>query len=618
MKYFGIALLLVLISISQSFSQDQYWQQRVEYKININMDVETNQFEGRQALRYYNNSPDTLTKVFYHLYFNAFQPGSSMDVRSRTIVDPDKRVESRIYKLKEEEQGWHKISSLTQDGKSLDYEVSGTLLEVTLAEPILPGTVSMFYMDFESQVPLQIRRSGRDSKEGIRYSMSQWYPKMAEYDHTGWHAHPYVAREFYGPWGNFDVTIVMDKKYVIGATGILQNPQEIGYGYDKPKSKGKSGVDGKLIWKFFAENVGDFVWAADPDYKHDIAVSTTNGPDVHYFYQKDTAAKNWKVLPTYLDKAFKSLNEKFSAYPYDHYSVIQGGDGGMEYPMATLITGNRKLESLVGVSVHEMAHSWLPLLAGTNESYMAWLDEGFASYSSGLVMAELFPKRKKKLFQSSYKSYISLVNTGKQEPLSTHADHFNTNRSYGISSYTKGSIMFHQLGYVIGEDVMFKALRNYFDKWKFKHAGKEEFIREFEKESGLVLDWYFDYWISTTKTIDYGIRSVNSEDRKTNLLLEKIGEMPMPIEIMVQLKDSTNKRYYIPIEMMRGEKQHPEEVKTMSDWPWVNPFYELSIPHALSEIESIEIDDSQRMADVDRSNNLFPFNKNLELKGVEK
>ena len=618
MKYFGITLLFVLISISQSFSQGQYWQQRVEYKIKINMDVEANQFEGRQALRYYNNSPDTLVKVFYHLYFNAFQPGSAMDIRSRTIADPDKRVEDRIYKLKEEEQGWHKISSLTQDGQKLNYEVSGTLLEVTLAKPMLPGTVSIFFMEFDSQIPIQIRRSGRDSKEGIRYSMSQWYPKMAEYDHIGWHAHPYVAREFYSPWGNFDVTIVMDKKYIIAATGVLQNPQEIGHGYDKPKSKGKLGVDGKLIWKFFAENVGDFVWAADPNYKHDIAESTSKGPDVHFFYQKDTAAKNWRELPTYLDKVLKSLNEKFSPYPYDHYSIIQGGDGGMEYPMATLITGNRKLESLVGVSVHEIAHSWLPLLTGTNESYLAWLDEGFASYASGLVMAELFPKRKEKLFQSSYKSYISLVNSGNQEPLSTHSDHFNTNRTYSTSSYTKGSIMFHQLSYVIGEDVMFKALRNYFNKWKFKHAGKEELIREFEKESGLVLDWYFDYWISTIKTIDYGIRSVNSEAGKTNLLLEKIGEMPMPIEVMVILKDGSKKQYYIPLEMMRGEKKLSDDIKIMSDWPWVNPFYEFEIPYPLSEIESIEIDDSQRMADIDRSNNIFPFNKDLELKGVEK
>ncbi|MDP4679006.1 MAG: M1 family metallopeptidase, partial [Cyclobacteriaceae bacterium] len=409
MKYFIIDLVLILLSLNQSFSQNQYWQQRVEYKININMDVENNQFEGRQILRYTNNSLDTLTKVFYHLYFNAFQPGSMMDVRSRTIVDMDKKIGDRIFKLKEDEQGWHKITSLTQDGEPLDYEVIGTLLEVTLTKPILPGTVSLFQMEFDSQVPLQIRRSGRDNKEGIRYSMSQWYPKMAEYDQTGWQAHPYVAREFYGPWGDFDVTIVMDKSYVIGATGDLQNPEEIGYGYDKPKSKGKSGIDGKLIWKFFAKNVGDFVWAADPDYKHDIVKSESNAPDMHFIYQKDTSYHSWQELKLYGGQIFNFLETKFGSYPYDDYSIIQGGDGGMEYPMATLVTGNRTFRSLLAVSIHEIAHSWLPLLTGTNESYLYWLDEGFASFATSIAMDEILPQKKKENpFESRYKSYYSL------------------------------------------------------------------------------------------------------------------------------------------------------------------------------------------------------------------
>src|SRR5680860_292666 len=189
-----ILFALFLISWQPGFAQEPaYWQQEVEYTMVIDMDVVANQFEGRQTLRYTNNSPDTLQRVFYHLYYNAFQPGSMMDVRSRTIPDPDKRVGDRISKLNENEIGYQKIKALTQDGKPLTYKTEGTILEVKLDKPLFPGISTTFEMNFKAQIPLQIRRTGRDNKEGIRYSMSQWYPKMSEYDRSGWHPDPYIA-----------------------------------------------------------------------------------------------------------------------------------------------------------------------------------------------------------------------------------------------------------------------------------------------------------------------------------------------------------------------------------------------------------------------------------------
>ena len=199
----------------------------------IDMDVETNRFKGIQRLVYTNNSPDELNQVFYHLYFNAFQPGSMMDVRSRTIADPDGRVKDRIFKLSQDEIGYQKIKSLTMNGKDVTFSNEGTVLEVQLPPPIQPGEVATFDMTFEGQVPVQIRRSGRDNAEGVRYSMAQWYPKMAEYDYQGWHADEYIGREFYGVWGEFDVKISIDKDYIVGGTGYLQNPLEIGHGYEE-------------------------------------------------------------------------------------------------------------------------------------------------------------------------------------------------------------------------------------------------------------------------------------------------------------------------------------------------------------------------------------------------
>ena len=294
--------------------------------MDIDFDVKEHQFTGEQTIKYKNNSPDTIDKVFYHLFFNAFQPGSMMDVRSRTIEDPDRRVLDRIYNLNEKEIGYQKVDELLQDGKPTDYHIEGTILEVTLAEPILPGKSTKLKMTFNAQVPQQIRRSGRDNAEGISYSMSQWYPKLCEYDYQGWHANPYVGREFHGVWGDFDVTINIDRKYTVAASGELENASKMGHGYSDKNTKKKK-IFGKknLSWNFKAKNVHDFVWAADPDYTHDIKM-TDAGVTIHYFYQKNEATEeNWKNLHACMNEALNYMNKKYGTYPYPVYSFIQGG-----------------------------------------------------------------------------------------------------------------------------------------------------------------------------------------------------------------------------------------------------------------------------------------------------
>ncbi len=220
-----------------------YWQQHANYKMEVALDVATYKYKGAQELVYTNNSSDTLRKVYYHLFNNAFQPGSEMDARIQNIKDPDGRMvskvkvgdkevkESRIKNLKPNEIGFLHVTNFKQDGVAATAKEVGTILEVTLAKPILPNSKTTFTLDFDGQVPVQIRRSGRNNAEGVELSMAQWYPKLAEFDFEGWHADPYIAREFHGVWGDFDVKITIDKNYVLGGTGYLQNPNEIGHGY---------------------------------------------------------------------------------------------------------------------------------------------------------------------------------------------------------------------------------------------------------------------------------------------------------------------------------------------------------------------------------------------------
>ena len=600
---FNLALTLCLFSSAVAQNNTTYWQQHVDYTMTIDVDEKNNQYSGRQTLVYTNNSPDVLDKVFYHLYFNAFQPGSEMDVRSLTIEDPDRRVGDRISKLTPSEIGYIMPRKLTQDGKKLEYQVVGTILEVTLKEPIQPGAKSTFKMSWDAQIPLQIRRSGRDNAEGVRFSMTQWYPKIAEYDFQGWHADPYIGREFHSPWGDFNVTINIDKKYTVAGTGYNKT-NIMG---DNPYRPVMFARRGKKSWNFIAPNVHDFTWAADTDYVHQQLLADDGTTLNFYFKNNPDILENWTNLQPKTAEILTYFNENIGAYPYKQYSVIQGGDGGMEYAMCTLITGNRTFGSLVSVTAHELAHTWFQFLMATNEGKHEWMDEGFTSYISSEAINQVNQEYAPNPHTGSYRGYAFLANSGKEEPQTTHADRYASNRAYGITAYSKGAVFLAQLGYVIGKENLNKTLKQYFTDWSFKHPTPNDFIRVAEKTSGIELDWYLMDWTQTTKTIDYGIKSTLVGEKSTTVTLERIGAMGMPIDLDVTYKDGTKEQFYIPLQMMRGEK--PMNFKGLKrtlvkDWAWAYPTYSLEIDNG-KEILAIEIDGSQTMADVNRENNVF-------------
>ena len=591
-----LTLFICMNSYSQQDSKSNYWQQHVDYTMDIDVDVTNFQYKGTQQLIYTNNSPDKLTRVFYHLYFNAFQPNSQMDVRSRNIQDPDRRVRDRISKLKPEEIGFIKVNSLTQDGKNVTFQVVGTILEVTLDKPINPGESSTLKMIYNAQVPKQIRRTGQTNKEGVALSMAQWYPKMAEYDFEGWHTPPYIAREFHGVWGDFDVTIHIDKNYTIGGTGYLQNPQEIGHGYEDKSKKLKKSKGEKLSWHFKAPNVHDFMWAADPDYNHDI-LKTANGIDLHFFYKKNLDKKylkNWRDLQPKTAKLMSFFSKNVGQYPYKQYSVIQGGDGGMEYAMSTLITGKRSFNSLFGVTSHEMAHTWFQFLLASNESKHPWMDEGFTSYISNIASNKILDKQLENPHLGSYNRYFKMISYRKEESLATHADRYHLNSSYSTASYSMGSMFLSQLEYIIGKENVEKGLKKYFNDFSFKHPTPNDIKRSMEKVSGIHLDWYLNEWTQTTHTIDYSVRGF----RNKIIILQRHGKMPMPIDVRVTYKDGSSEDFNIPLQMMRGNK--PTSATILKDWSWAHPIYRFEV---LKEIKSVEIDPSKLMADIYPSDN---------------
>lgn len=609
---FSTFLVCFLISLQNITAQElnykpafsTYWQQHVDYTMDIDMNVENYQYAGKQTLVYTNNSPDILYKVFYHLYFNAFQPDSEMDSRLKSVADPDDRMtnvkgnkyESKIAELKPADYGFIKVNKLTQNGNDVNYQIEGTILEVTLNQPVHSGEKVVFEMEFLGQVPPMIRRSGKFNKDGVELSMAQWYPKMAEYDVEGWNADPYLTREFYGVWGNFDVTIHIDKKYILGGTGYLINPQEVGYGYENTDIPINIPKGEKLTWHFNAPNVHDFSWAADKEYLHDV-VPVKEGVNMHFLYKNDPKTKKlWKEVQPYAIKTMQFYNENIGEYPYKQYSIIEAGDGGMEYGMCTFLNKGNSLRGLAGLVAHEMAHAWFQFALATNEVKHAWMDEGFTSFIQNLAYEELFPGNNEFIFRESYEGYYYLVSTGEEEPLTTHADRFKTNMSYGISAYSKGSVFMSQLSYVIGWDNLRKTIKEYFSQWSGKHPNPNDFIRIAEKVSHLQLDWYLNEFAQTTHTIDYAIKSVKGNE----IVLERIGMMPMPVDLDVVYEDGSKEQFYIPLSLMRGEK--PTTAKILKDWGWGFPTYTFKTE---KKIKEITIDTSLLMADINRANNHF-------------
>ena len=632
--------IMIIMSSLVAKSQSTRWQQRVHYKMDVVVDAAGNKFSGKQRLDYWNNSPDTLRVLYYHLQWNAFQPGSMMDMRSQEIgkrivrgrPDWDARVKDRISMLKPDEIGYQQVNNLKVNGEPQKTTLYETILKVELSKPILPQSKALIELDFNAQVPVQIRRSGRDNAEGVRFSMAQWYPKLCEYDEQGWHPTPYVAREFYGVWGDFDVNIQIDSKYVVAATGYLQNAHEIGFGYEKQSTLPlKVGKGPTHTWKFKAPNVHDFVWAADPGYIHNTK-TVRKGLVLHAFYKIDSAVltrqfesisprmkqgssamkfianykMEWDSVLELAAKAIPYMDKAYGEYPYKQYSFIQGGDGGMEYPMATLLKG-----AGTGVVIHEWMHSWYQMMLGTNESLYAWMDEGFTSFAESNVQNYLKGNTDSFPHQDAYNSYIALSKSDFNEPLTTHADHYATNSAYSINAYSKGEVFMEQLGYIVGASVRDSILLKYFNTWKYKHPQLNDLIRIAEKTSGIQLDWYKDFFVNTNKTIDYGIDSLWDDGGKMQVRFRNNGTMPMPLDIDLFFKDGSRETVYIPQYLMFGEKSNEEPAikRTVgSPWKWTHPTYTISVDRKLLDLKKIEIDSKKRMADTERRNNKLELN----------
>jgi hypothetical protein len=370
------------------------------HTMNVTVNDDDYTFKGTSRVEFTNNTPDTLRQIFFHAHFNAFQP-NSLTAKRVAAIGPNRLKPETFANLKPNEIGKLDIlpgtSTIGGNGVPFTVERIGTIIRLDLSKPLLPQERITLEFEFVGQVPVQVRRSGRNNAQGVRYSMAQWFPKLCQYDAHGWQNNQFVLREFYGVWGKYDVKITLPAKLVVGASGDLQNPQECGFGYVAtgdttvmPRSDAEK-PQGLKTWHFVAFPVHDFAWVADADYIHRVVKMPASSPVsagmTFHILTKPKYDAVWRNATDWLPRIFRFLGEKYLPYPYKQFTCTQAGDGGMEYPNLVMVRSS-DYNGTLGTVAHEAIHQWFYGMVANNETKHAWMDEGITDYLTDRIMAK--------------------------------------------------------------------------------------------------------------------------------------------------------------------------------------------------------------------------------------
>ncbi len=607
-----------------------YWQQDVQYKINASVDDKTDIVTGSEELVYWNNSPDTLYFVYFHLYQNAFQPESYTDDLHR-----NNNFNVKYGKYENQKLGTT-VADLTIDGQAAKTELDNTIMKVWLNKPLLPNSSVKFSMTFKTYFDAggTIRRRMKMYKTfgSKHYDGVHWYPRISVYDRKfGWDTDQHLTREFYGDYGVYDVELTLPNNYILDATGVMTNEKEmlptdlrqrldISNFRSKPWESAPSVVivaDGTTkTWKFHADNVHDFAWTASPNYR--IGESAWNGIRVISLVEEQHCA-GWQNAASYTARVIEVYSTDVGMYGYPKMIVADAQDG-MEYPMLTLDGGyDPDYRTLLA---HEVGHNWFFGMVGSNETYRALLDEGFTQFISTRAYIKIDgPIEKRGEYVSEYvntfkepvdvrnlecyNNYMFDAGKGDETVIDQHSDHFNGalrhGGGYGMV-YRKTSVMLYNLEYVLGDSLFAAALSHYFNQWKFAHPYVEDFRNSIIQFTHVDLNWFFDEWLTTSHTIDYNVNCVKKDSGDVyNITFERKGRMQMPIDFTVVANDGKRYNYYIPNTW--DEKQTTATVlPRWIGWDKIQPEYTATVVIP-GGIENVIIDTTHRLADVNMINN---------------
>lgn len=622
-----------------------YWQQDVYYKIDATLDEHTHIITATQHLTYWNNSPDTLTFVFFHLYQNAFQPGSYFE----NLTNNNNR--KTTFGQYEKDGLGTTVDMIQVDGEDLVTELDNTIMKAYLPSPLMPGSKVEFDINFSSyfgngSLRRRMKRYSSFSKSEIdgetkinshtHYNGVHWYPRISVYDRKfGWTTDQHLGKEFYGDFGCYDVTLSMANDQIIEATGYLVNrasvlPAELREKLDVTnfKENTKSQYASVIIpydsskrktWVFHAENVHDFAFTADPTYR---LIETTWNDIKCIGIVQEPHAYGWQNSADYISKVIEVYSTDIGMYVY-HKIIAADARSGMEYPMITLDSGTDP--GYRGLLAHEIGHNWFFGIVGNNETYRAALDEGFTQFLTSWVYEKINgeyllrspPKSKyrRKFLKPThtrsrrvYGAYLEDAMRNQDAALNTHSDGFNGALAHGGGYrhvYYKTATMLYNLQYVLGDDLFIESMQHYYKTWSIRHPYFIDFRNAIIQHSKVDLNWFFDQWMETTKTIDYGIKSVKREKENEGdnyiIQFERKQRMQMPIDFQVIAKDGKVYDFHIPNTWFVKNTEATVLPKWYG-WDKLEPTYKASV-QIPGGIKRVIIDPSERLADINLLDN---------------
>lgn len=611
-----------------------YWQQDVYYRLKANIDENTDIVDGSQQLTYWNNSPDELPFVYFHLYSNAQTKNSYL-----SDLYKNNDIKTTYGKYQQQDLGT-KVNTISVNGTDLKTELDNTILKAWLPSPLKPGESVTFNITFKTYFDrgsIRNRMKMFNASGYKHYDLVHWYPRLSVYDRKlGWDTDQHMDHEFYGDFGVFDVELTFGSNYIVDGTGIMTNRDEvlpadllqkldIRNFKDKPWGEKPSVIvapDGpRKTWRFRAENVHDVAYTADPTYR--IGEAEWNGIKCISLVQ-EPHARRWQNAASYAAQVIKVNSEDFGMYNYPKMIVADAQDG-MEYPMLTLDGGwDPDYRDLLA---HEISHNWFFGMLGTNETYRPLLDEGFTQFVTTWTYMKIDGKERVRgtprskyvrkylepdLIMNSevYSSYMNDAVRASDVVINTHADMFNGAIRHGGGYgqvYSKTATMLWNMQYVLGDELFLKSMQHYVEQWKFAHPYVEDFRNSIIQYTRVDLNWFFDQWLETSKTIDYSVESVKKGKGKDEYIITfgRDGRMQMPIDFTVYTADSGAYEFHIPNTWFVKQTKATVLPRWIG-WDNVKKTYEATVKIP-GKIYSVRIDPTNRLADVNMLNNSSKF-----------
>jgi hypothetical protein len=632
---------IVLLLAPFAAAEQSYFQQRVKYNIKADLDPETARLSGTETIFYYNNSPDTLIEVYFHLYYNAFQPNSYMDRQARECGD------YYFAYLPPDDWGYTRIDLIKNAGARIDsFLIDNTIMRVPLFRPLGPGDSTYFYIEWTCQIPAE---GARAAHSRTHFDVGQWYPKIAAYDRYGWHADQYLWRtEFFADFGDLDVELTLPENYIVAHCGRLLNEHEVFGGWlpvpqndsivvdaakyivpilpdtslssgieKAPEPAGDTGniviqnVEKLKTWQMRANNIHDFAFSADPDFIIDVC-RYKNATIKSYYTRKTRRIWERRVAES-TRKAIALYSDRYFPWPYDQYSTVNGQvDGGIEYPDLTILSAKYSATNpydlgLDATIAHEVAHAWFYGILGFNETDEAFLDEGLTSFATIGYMEHYhgrfannfaYPEGWRKMLlpngnqrNDDQGQYIRKALSGTEDPIATPAARFSDDWTYYNASYHKAASVYLMLQQAMGDDKFSVLVRKLFERWAFKHPYFADFKALAEEIYDDELDWFFDQWFRTTWTLDYALDYVRTKRDSTGAKFASIGianqgRCVAPLDVVIDHYDALPDTLRIPVDFWLSGVAHYDTTMRLT-----------------SAVKKVTIDPGLMLADVDRLDN---------------